>query len=587
MGGVQIATMSIEYSRGSHTYSAWPDRRTAEDFSSFCDAILSDRAKVKGEQYICAAMSDGHRTKASALPRRWIGLDLDGCDQVRFDRLLVALQSLSALVYTTASSTPECPRARVIIELSTDADRAGAIETSKRVRELLGADLAWDTSCDKAEQPLYLPLYSAKHWRFDGKPAIPVPTPVRALAAPVVVTGPAHPMACRLAEIDLSREAIRLSRAVEGGRNKMLAAVAYGMGQRVGAGRLEHDFAKRTLLDATVAWGEPEKSEATILRQLSEGMRVPLVYELAPVNTDAIPWLAKADNNGESGVQLVRGDTVNPEAVDWLWHEWLAAGKLHLIGGQPGTGKTTIAMALAATITVGGRWPDGTQAEPGNIVIWSGEDDPADTLIPRLRKAGADMTRVYIVNGIVENGTHQAFDPALHVEALRKKLTDTPDVRMLVIDPIVSAVAGDSHKNAEVRRALQPLVNFAQVSRCALIGVTHFTKGTAGRETIERITGSLAFGALARVVMVTAKRDSSEDKPAQRFLARAKSNIGPDGDGFAYEFDQGELPGFPGVMASSVRWGVPLLGSARQLLADAEQPDSENNEQRGRCGLDT
>ncbi|MFT4247638.1 MAG: AAA family ATPase [Pseudomonas sp.] len=273
-------------------------------------------------------------------------------------------------------------------------------------------------------------------------------------------------------------------------------------------------------------------------------------------------------------VELVRGDTLTPEAVDWLWDGWLPAGKLAILGGQPGTGKTTIAMALAATLTIGGRWPDGTRAEPGAVVIWSGEDDPADTLVPRLRAMGADMARVYFVQGVREDGERRAFDPATDSDALLTRLDAIGDVRLLVIDPIVSAVAGDSHKNAEVRRGLQPLVDLAQRHRCALLGITHFTKGTAGREPVERITGSLAFGALARLVMVTARAEEKDGEASKRFLARAKSNIGPDGGGYVYDLQQGALRDFPGVEASSVLWGVALEGSARELLADAEQQEA-------------
>jgi len=276
-------------------------------------------------------------------------------------------------------------------------------------------------------------------------------------------------------------------------------------------------------------------------------------------------------------VELLRGDGVKVEAVNWLWRGWLAAGKMHLIGGQPGTGKTTIAMALVATVTSGGKWPDGTQAERGSVAIWSWEDDVSDTLAPRLLAAGADMSRVHLVAGIRDKGQRYPFDPANDCEALGAALADVEDLRLLIIDPIVSAIAGDSHKNAEVRRGLQPLVDLARLHRCALLGVTHFTKGTAGREPVERITGSLAFGALARLVMVTAKRDGEEGDPPTRFLARAKSNIGPDGGGFVYDLRQGELSGHPGIEASSVLWGAALEGSARDLLADAERREDADD----------
>lgn len=271
--------------------------------------------------------------------------------------------------------------------------------------------------------------------------------------------------------------------------------------------------------------------------------------------------------------ELLRGDAVMPEAVDWLWDGWLAAGKLHILGGQPGTGKTTIALALAASITTGGQWPDGKRAELGSVVVWSGEDDPSDTLAPRLRAAGADMKRVHFVQGVRDGLEHRPFNPSEDVGALRTALADLSEVRLLVVDPIVSAVSGDSHKNAEVRRGLQPLVDLAREHRCALLGITHFTKGTAGREPVERITGSLAFGALARLVLVAAKGEATNGESGSRFLARAKSNIGPDGGGFIYDLNQGEIPDYPGVLASSVLWGSALEGSARELLAGAEQQE--------------
>lgn len=280
---------------------------------------------------------------------------------------------------------------------------------------------------------------------------------------------------------------------------------------------------------------------------------------------------------GDPRVILTRGCDVQPVSVDWIWPGWMAAGKLHLIGGAPGTGKTTIATALAATITMGGRWPDGSRASAGDVVIWSGEDDNADTLNPRLRAAGADMQRVHVVSGVAEAGEVYPFDPARDMETLRGALRELPGVRLIVVDPVVSAVSGDSHKNAEVRRGLQPLVDLAGELRCALLGVTHFSKGTSGRDPVERITGSLAFGALARLVMVAAKQDADGERPERRVLLRAKSNIGPDGGGFVYELQQGELDGYPGVMASRALWGETVEGSARELLAQAEAMDGDRS----------
>lgn len=271
---------------------------------------------------------------------------------------------------------------------------------------------------------------------------------------------------------------------------------------------------------------------------------------------------------------------VEPQPVDWLWPGWLAAGKLHLIGGAPGTGKTTVAVGLAAIVSAGGRWPDGSRARAGSVVIWSGEDDDADTLNPRLRAAGADTRRVRTVARVVDGGESYPFDPARDLDALCDAMRAIPDLRLLVIDPVVSAISGDSHKNAEVRRGLQPLVDLAAELGCAVVGITHFSKGTSGRDPLERITGSLAFGALARVVLVTAKQEADGDRPARSVLLRAKCNIGPDGGGFVYELRQQPLPDFPNVEASRVIWGEAIDGTAREVLADAEAQGEEVEERR-------
>lgn len=281
--------------------------------------------------------------------------------------------------------------------------------------------------------------------------------------------------------------------------------------------------------------------------------------------------VAAAAEEYASTVELLRGSDVKPEAVTWLWPGWLAAGKMHVLGGAPGTGKTTISMALAATVTTGGRWPDGSRSPVGNVVIWSGEDDPADTLVPRLALSGADLSRVYFIADVFDGDGRRSFDPARDMEPLRRKLAEIGDVRLLIVDPIVSAVMGDSHKNAEVRRSLQPLVDLAAFMRCALLGITHFSKGTGGRDPVERLTGSLAFGALARVVMVAAKhQEEGEDGRTVRLFIRAKSNIGPDEGGFEYDLHQAELKTHPGIFASSVLWGDAVEGAARELLATAD-----------------
>ena len=111
-------------------------------------------------------------------------------------------------------------------------------------------------------------------------------------------------------------------------------------------------------------------------------------------------------------VEILPATAFTVEPIRWIWDGWLARGKLHLLAGAPGTGKTTIGVSIAAKITTGGRWPDGSVAEQGDVLIWTGEDGIADTLLPRLLAAGGDPSRVHFVNGMREHGKTRPFDPA-------------------------------------------------------------------------------------------------------------------------------------------------------------------------------
>ena len=272
-------------------------------------------------------------------------------------------------------------------------------------------------------------------------------------------------------------------------------------------------------------------------------------------------------------VSLVCATDITPEPILWAWRNWLPLGKLTVLAGAGGTGKTTLAIAIATAITKGARMPDKSPCEAhGNVLMWSSEDDPADTLIPRFIASGADLSKVHIINGAVNNmnGEVSAFDPARDIPLLELAVAKIGGATLLIIDPIVQAVAGDANKANEVRRSLQSIVDFAMKNDVAVIGITHFTKGSKGTSPTERVLGSGAFTALARMVWVTSK---SEDN--KRVLARSKSNIAPDDGGFEYDIETLEIEN--GITTSRVLWGAYIEGSAREILNDVEtfETDSE------------
>ncbi len=301
---------------------------------------------------------------------------------------------------------------------------------------------------------------------------------------------------------------------------------------------------------------------------------------------DGAPIIApKRRPNGAAGppqptrptVILTRASDVIPEPVNWLWPKWLAVGKVTILAGLPGAGKTSQALSFAATVSSGGTWPDGTRyATPATVLVWSGEDDLADTLIPRLIAAGAKLHNVHFVRSVAdEQGELQPFDPSRDIPFLAEKLSAIGGARLLIVDPIVSAVSGDAHKANDVRRNLQALVDLARDHGCAVLGVTHFKKDSHGALPLERVIGSQAFGALARVVLVAAYDETARGG----VLARAKTNLGPGSGGFTYAIEETIICDGR-IRINVVRWGEQLQGTARDILGTVEPRDEEELTQR-------
>ncbi|WP_257223673.1 MULTISPECIES: AAA family ATPase, partial [unclassified Acinetobacter] len=214
------------------------------------------------------------------------------------------------------------------------------------------------------------------------------------------------------------------------------------------------------------------------------------------------PLLDHQVDKGQVSLQIVNMATIQAQAINWLWSGWLPLGKLTILAGAGGCGKTNLLLALIATITTNGIFPDGSKCtDTGKVLIYSTEDDPNDTLLPRLIANGADLSKIdFIAGRINDKGDREPFDPTKDLPLLNAYAKQNPDIKLLMIDPIISAVGGDSNKATDVRRSLQVVVDFAQEFNCAVVGITHFAKGTSGSSPAERIIGSQAFTALARMV---------------------------------------------------------------------------------------
>lgn len=223
--------------------------------------------------------------------------------------------------------------------------------------------------------------------------------------------------------------------------------------------------------------------------------------------------------------------------IDWLWPKRLARGKLSLLAGQPGLGKSQIAILMAAKVSRGGFWLDGTVCPIGNVLLISCEDDAADTIAPRLDAAGADRSRIHVLDWIEERGDDgsercRTFDIAKDADVMRDLCRQIGDVALIVVDPVSAYLgAADSHKTSDVRAALAPLQTIAaEISACIVL-ISHLNKGAVDASAMSRVAGSGAFVAAARSAWIVGPHPQDE---GLRVLVPLKNNIGDDKTGFAY-----------------------------------------------------
>jgi putative DNA primase/helicase len=238
-----------------------------------------------------------------------------------------------------------------------------------------------------------------------------------------------------------------------------------------------------------------------------------------------------------------RMSDVQPEPVTWLWSPRIAQGKVTLIAGDPGLGKSMLTVAMAAHVSRGAPWPvDRAPCPQGDVVMVSAEDDPGDTIRPRLDAAGADVSRVHYLTVVHEldpkgNPRDRSFNLARDVTGLDDLLRQTPDCRLVSIDPVSAYLGGaDSHNNADIRALLAPLATVASKYKVAIVCVTHLNKSQQAN-ALYRASGSLAFVAAARAAYSVTKDPDDHDR---RLILPLKNNLGDDRTGFAYRIIEAE-----------------------------------------------
>ena len=199
------------------------------------------------------------------------------------------------------------------------------------------------------------------------------------------------------------------------------------------------------------------------------------------------------------------------------------------------------------------------------MIVLSAEDDAADTIIPRLTAAGADLSRVHIVSAVAtdDQKSRRLFNLQSDLVTLEEAIARVGDVRLVIIDPVSSYLGKvDSHKNAEVRTVLEPIGEMASRLRVAVVAVTHFSKGT-GTSANHRIIGSIAFVAAARAAFIVSRDPDDENR---RLFVPSKNNLGPDRDGLAFRIETRDVG--RGIIAPAVSWdSEPVKRTADEILS--------------------
>ncbi|MCP4885004.1 MAG: AAA family ATPase [Planctomycetaceae bacterium] len=344
--------------------------------------------------------------------------------------------------------------------------------------------------------------------------------------------------------IDSPRPRFDQARSVipNGQRNSTLASIAGKMRQ---AGLSESEIlagleqVNRTRCNPALDAAEVAKI-ATSIARYQPGPPLPYfpVPSLQTVNGQAINGMpAELESN------VVWFSEIEPVEIDWLWPARIPAGRITLLVGLPGKGKSLVTVDMAARVSTGTNWPDGSECPQGSAILITAEDNPNDTIRPRLDAAGADVSSVGLLSMIKRFGIDgkrvETPFTLIDVFELENELERVPDCRLIVIDPIGSFLGSktDAHRDNEVRSVLSPVAKLAEKHGAAVVVVAHRRK-SHGQLADDMALGSRAFTGLARAVWHVTP--DPNDKERRLFLP-GKNNLAKESNGLAFTIT-GEHP---------------------------------------------
>ena len=311
----------------------------------------------------------------------------------------------------------------------------------------------------------------------------------------------------------------------------------------------------------------PDTVSVTRIQPCMKDWNDVLVHRAEIPNRNYFKSIVLKEPSKPETVKIIRMSDVEPTPVEWLWKPYLPFGKLSVLQGNPGEGKTYFAMHLAAACTNGKLLPNMERMEPFNVIYQTAEDGLGDTVKPRLIEAGADLDRVLVIDD-------SDVQLTLSDERIEKAIIEN-NARLVIIDPIQAYLGADVDMNRanEVRPIFMRLGQVAQRTGCAILLIGHLNKA-AGMQSLQRGLGSIDIAAAVRSVMFIGKL---KHDPIMRILTHEKSSLAPPGASLA--FSLGDEGGF--------RWVGEYDITADEMLSGIE-PQRETKTQQAKdliCAL--
>ena len=305
----------------------------------------------------------------------------------------------------------------------------------------------------------------------------------------------------------------------------------------------------------------PDSVSVTRIQPCMKDWNDVLVHRAEIPNRNYFKSIVLKEPSKPETVKIIRMSDVELTPVEWLWKPYLPFGKLSVLQGNPGEGKTYFAMHLAAACTNGKLLPNMERMEPFNVIYQTAEDGLGDTVKPRLIEAGADLDRVLVIDD-------SEVQLTLSDERIEKAIIEN-NARLVIIDPIQAYLGADVDMNRanEVRPIFMRLGQVAQRTGCAILLIGHLNKA-AGMQSLQRGLGSIDIAAAVRSVMFIGKL---KHDPTMRILTHEKSSLAPPGASLA--FSLGDEGGF--------RWVGEYDITADEMLSGIE-PQRETKTQQAK-----